>query len=53
MENCKNVEIILKYNIKSCKNIKIILNSYVKTCKNIEINFGNFSILADFYMSLL
>ena len=50
MENCRNVEIILKYNMKSCKNVEIILNLYIKTCKNIEINFGNFSILVDFYI---
>ena len=50
MENCRNVEIILKYNTKGCKNVKIILNSYVKTCRNVEINFGNFGILADFYI---
>jgi len=46
MENCRNIKIILKYNIKSCRNVEIILNSYVKTCRNIKINFGNF----DFYI---
>ena len=36
--------------MKSYRNVKIILNLYVKTYRNVEINFGNFSILADFYI---